>query len=128
MKRTSLNFMTSPWALLSHGKQISIATALSLIAISMTSWSFYKSNFYVRDSIKALAIGGVDAALPANEQDRIDLSVGIVNAGTRQASVLQAELVAAFREPAGGYSWVRIFPPTGQGFQAIALNGRNKNR
>lgn len=101
--------------------RISIPTVLSVIAITMSTWTFYKSNFYNRDSVQVVAIGGVDAVLPRERQDRIDLNVAIVNAGTREASVLEAELVALYREPDGGLSWVRLFPPTGQGFQPAAL-------
>ena len=101
--------------------RVSIPTVLSLVAISMSAWTFYKSNFYSRDSLQVVAIGGVDAVLPREQQDRIDLNVAVVNTGTREASVLQAELVALYREPDGRFSWVRLFPPTGEGFNPTAL-------
>ncbi len=101
--------------------RVSIPTVLSIIAITMSAWTFYKSNFYNRDSLQVVAIGGVDALLAREKQDRIDLNVAIVNSGTREASVLEGELVALYREPDGGFSWVRLFPPTGQGFQPTAL-------
>jgi hypothetical protein len=91
------------------------------VAIGLSVFNFFQANLYVFDSLQIIAIGGVDAVLPREKQDRIDLNVAIVNRGTREASVLQAEIVALYREPRGGFSWVRIFPATGQGFMPLAL-------
>ncbi len=92
---------------------ISVALMLSII-------NFIQANA-VRDDLQATAIGDVDTRLPFNQQDRITIRLAVVNAGTRQAAVLQAEVVSLYKEDDGQYSWVRIFPAIGQGFEAKTL-------
>jgi hypothetical protein len=84
------------------------------------TFAFIRDRVYVRDDLQATAIGDVDTRQTPENQDRISLRLAVVNAGTRDAAVLQAEIVA-LRKESDGYSWVRIFPPLGEGFEAKVL-------
>jgi hypothetical protein len=82
--------------------------------------AFVRNFIYVRDDLQMSAIGEVDTAPPANKQDRITMRLAVVNAGTRDAAVLQANIIA-LRTERRGYGWDRIEPPIGQGFEARTI-------
>ncbi len=84
------------------------------------TFAFIRDNIYVRDDLQATVIGDVDTRQMLEKQDRISLRLAVANAGTRDGAVVQAEIVALRKEDEG-YSWVRIFPPVGEGFEAKTL-------
>ena len=90
------------------------------IGIATNIYTFVRSNLYVSDDLQVTAIGDVDQQLPASQRDRIALRLAVANAGTRDAAVLQADIMALYKEE-NGYSWVRIFPAIGEGFEAKTL-------
>jgi hypothetical protein len=90
------------------------------VAFVYSTADFFRSYVYVRDDLQATAVGEVDTRETLDKQDRISLRLAVVNAGTRDAAVLQAEIVA-LRNEYEGYSWVRLHPPLGQGFEARTL-------
>ena len=98
----------------------SLLLVFATIALVFTTFTFIKTNFYSLDSLQAVAIGEVDERLVPNRQDRIDLRLSVVNAGTREAAILQADIVTLKKE-GNGFAWVRIWPSVGQGFEAKAL-------
>jgi hypothetical protein len=98
-----------------------VALVIATIAVVISGANLYRTILYVSDRLQIVALGGVDAVLPREEQDRIDMNVAIVNSGTREASVLEAEIVALHNERDGRTAWMRLFPPEGEGFQPIAL-------
>jgi hypothetical protein len=98
-----------------------VALVIATIAVVISGANLYRTILYVSDRLQIVALGGVDAVLPREEQDRIDMNVAIVNSGTREASVLEAEIVALHNERDGRTAWMGLFPPEGQGFQPIAL-------
>lgn len=90
------------------------------VAFVYATADFFRSYIYVRDDLQATVVGEVDARQTADKQDRISLRLAVVNAGTRDAAVLQAEIVA-LRNEYKGNSWVRLPPPLGEGFEARTL-------
>jgi hypothetical protein len=97
--------------LLAH--RLNASLVLSILAFGMSAYTFAASQVPY-NSVLAIAVGPVDEDLA--DQGRIDLRLAVVNRGNRDATVFQAELVAIHKEP-DGYSWVRIFPPDGKGFE-----------
>jgi hypothetical protein len=90
---------------------------IATISFAFTTFEFARKYIYTRDNLQATVIGEVDELLPPDKRDRFSLRVAVVNAGTREAALTHAELVALRRE-GEGYAWVRIFPPVGLGFEA----------
>jgi hypothetical protein len=82
--------------------------------------AFVRDFIYVRDDLQMSVIGEVDTNPPANKQDQITMRLAVVNAGTRDAAVLQAN-VMALRTERRGYGWDRVWPPTGQGFESRTI-------
>ena len=82
--------------------------------------SFIRDFIYVRDDLQMSVIGEVDTSPPANKRDQITMRLAVVNAGTRDAAVLQANIVA-LRTERRGYGWDRIGTPVGQGFEAKTI-------
>lgn len=80
--------------------------------------AFVRDFIYVRDDLQMSVIGDVDKNEP--RQDRITTRLAVVNVGTRDAAVLQAEIIA-LREERRGYGWDRVWPPIGQGFEARTI-------
>ena len=92
----------------------------STLSFIYATFAFIHDRLYVRDDLQATAIGEVDTRQTPENQDRMSLRLAVVNAGTREAAVLRAEIVA-LRKESEGYSWVRVIPPFGEGFEAKAL-------
>lgn len=90
------------------------------VAIGLSLFNFWQANLHITNDLEVVAIGGVDQRLAPNKQDRISVRLALVNVGNREASVLQAEVVALYKGDQG-YSWVRIFPAVGEGFDARTL-------
>lgn len=84
------------------------------------TYAFIRDNIYVKNDLEMTVIGEVDTRLPLNKQDQISERLAVVNAGTRDAAVLQANIVA-FRQEDRGWGWDRIWPPQGQGFEARTI-------
>jgi hypothetical protein len=84
------------------------------------TYAFVRDNIYVKDDLEMSAIGEVDTSPPVNDQDRITLRLSVVNAGTRDAAVLQANIIA-LRQTDRGWGWDRIASPQGQGFESKVI-------
>jgi hypothetical protein len=100
--------------LIKHWKNLLLLVGGTLTLVYATV-TFIRSNIYVKDDLQATLIGEVDTRATT-----LSLRLAVVNAGTRDAAVLQAEIVAV-KNVYEGHVWVRVPPPPGEGFEARTL-------
>jgi hypothetical protein len=84
------------------------------------TYAFVRDNLYARDDLEMSVIGEVDTSPPHDKQDQITLRLAVVNDGTRDAAVLQADIIA-LRQTDRGWGWDRIAAAQGRGFEAKTI-------